>query len=108
MPTINRIEVYAAPISSGATNDRPVWVTTGDAGVSAREVVTYSIPPDNFTNVSGPMFFEPKRSIVEIAFEHAKGSKVTGGQQGTFDGSKLVDGKWLDWNGNIVNKPCSE
>jgi hypothetical protein len=104
--TINRIEVYAGPISSGRSSDTPTWVSVGASGVSARQVVTYGIVPSGFKNVIGPTGFDPKRSKIEVAFIHAKGSEDIADQRADFDGSKLVEGKWLDWNGNIVNSPC--
>jgi hypothetical protein len=104
--TINRIEVYADPISSGKSSDTPIWVSVGTSGVHARQVVTYGIAPPGFADVRGPTAFNPKRSKIEVAFVHAKGPEDIADQRADFDGSKLVEGKRLNWNGNIVDSPC--
>jgi hypothetical protein len=89
------------------SKSRVVWRASGTTPLRAGQVVTYGVAPKGFHTTKGPASLDLSHSL-EVDYidpsPSAKGPYMTG----IFDGSKLVEGKWLNWNDRLVAKPCDE
>ena len=83
-----------------------VWRDTGTTPLKPGEIVTYGVAPSSYSEKIPPSPFDPRTSMFEIVFRDPKTINKMPGQSGVFDGRKLVNGKWLNWNGNLTSKPC--
>lgn len=84
---------------------RTMWHSDGPSAISGPVQVTYGVDPSGFSSSSGPRNFDPRTSRIGVLF--ASSSPDPGaGLTATFDGAKLVEGRWLNWNGNLVSAPC--
>jgi hypothetical protein len=104
--SINRVEVYADPLTASTSFDGPKWIVASDQPLQTRAAITYGIPPAQFKTIQGPAKIDPQTSSLEADFIHVQGTRDLSGETGDFDGSKLVQHKWLRWNGDVAATPC--
>jgi hypothetical protein len=82
-----------------------VWHSTNPNGASRLLQVTYGIDPPGFSPSIGPDSFEIRKSRIEVIFGNSS-PDAGPGPHATFDGARLVEGRWLNWDGNVVSTPC--
>jgi hypothetical protein len=99
------IEVWQSRTSDWS-RAKVVWRAEGTPPLRPGEAITYAVPPAGFATTEGPTKFAPARSQLEVDFIDPKKAKTLPYSTGDFDGTKLVEGRWLNWNGQIVDKPC--
>lgn len=86
---------------------RKVWVATGIVPLHSSQVVTYGVPPKGFSSADGPSTFDPTHAHFEVEFYDSSPQQSLPSLYGTFNGAKLVEGKWLNWHGDVVAAPCA-
>jgi len=84
---------------------RTVWHSEGSSEVSGPFQVAYGVDPSGFSSSIGPKSFDVAASSIEVLFQSSNPNSGPG-PSGTFDGAKLVEGRWLNWDGNIASTPC--
>ena len=82
-----------------------VWHSVGASEISGPVQVGFGVDPSGFSSSIGPKSFDVGASSIEVLFQSSNPNSAPG-PSGTFDGAKLVEGRWLNWNGNIVSTPC--
>jgi hypothetical protein len=103
----NELSVYATPLDKRWADAPHVWEANSPQTIGPRLVITYGSPPSGFSNTIGPEPFDPRNSKFEVAFKNSATDSTLPSEVAQFDGTKLVSGKWLDWDGNVVTKPCT-
>jgi hypothetical protein len=104
--TPTKIEVAVAPSNGSKLTYKTVWLASGGPSVQRGAPVDYGVAPSGFVSSKGPLKFSPASSHIDVLFEDIHGANPGSSLQAVFDGSKLVDGKWMNWNGHLVSTPC--
>ena len=99
------LEVWQAAATE-PSKSKIVWRANGNPALKPGSILSYGVLPFGFVAAKGPVSFDPSKSSLEVDFIDPKTEKTLPYMTGDFDGRKLVEGKWLNWNGNIVDKPC--
>jgi hypothetical protein len=102
----NGITVAAASLNAKSRNYKDMWKAAGSGKFGPKTPVELGSPPAGFRTTLGPHAFNFRQ--VEIDFALNRDSRP--GSLGTarydqFDGSKLVDGRWLRWDGTVADSP---
>jgi hypothetical protein len=105
--TPTEVEVLAAPSGPGGLRYKVRWEAEGNPPIPKGDVVKFGVPPTGFVATQGPTEFPIAGSHIDVLFEDTHGSNPGSASQAVFDGGKLVNGKWLNWNGRVVSTPCS-
>jgi hypothetical protein len=82
-----------------------VWATRGQPPLRKGQLVKYGVAPFGFTN-SRATPIDPAKTTIEVAFKDLDHESQAPYLVINVDGSKLVEGKWLNWKGQIVSTPC--
>jgi hypothetical protein len=101
-----KIVVDVAPASKSPLKYSRVWVVSGKAPIPRGQATIYGTPPSSYKTDVQAANFNPLTSKISVTFEVLSGPDAGGGLSGVFDGRRLVEGKWLNWNGHVVDKPC--
>ncbi len=103
--SFNTVLVLAGPHAQSISDAPIVWkVQSHRRELKARTAVTLGSVPVGFTTLVPFSEFDIRKSRIEVTF--ADSTHGTG-QTGQFQGSSLVEGKWVNWSGNTVDHPCS-
>jgi len=100
----DEIVVWAGPLTGSLADRKIVWKTSGAPPIVDGQSVTYGVPPIGFQNLEPPSSIDLLESHYAIEFAGGDGSS----RIWSFDGSNLVDGKSLRWDGTIASSPCPE
>jgi hypothetical protein len=104
-----QITVDISPIATPSESPTTVWVasTPVERQISEPFEVTYGEPPLGFTSQTGPAQFELATSFIRFSVDHLDAIRHNGGGvYGLFDGRRLQSGRWLNQDGDLVDKPC--
>ena len=98
------VQHITATITSADGVAVEAWHSRGEDGrVGPGRPVTYGIDPPGFTTDVGPEHFDIASSSIDFLLRN---TAVTD-RIWHLEGSDLVEGKWLDENGNLHDEPCS-
>jgi len=100
------IQVDAAPAGKSSNEYKPVWEAYGPKPVKKGVPVEYGLAPAGFTSSVGPTAFSPTKSLISVTFT-SQDTQAGPGPGAVFDGRKLVEGHWLNWDDRIVDSACS-
>jgi hypothetical protein len=101
------ITVFATGAEQEWSSASETWSASGNDDLGSGVLVQYGVPPQGFTSSIGPQSFDPKSSQFSVTFSNPDTASKFPSSTGDFDGRKLVRGKWLNWDGNIHDRPCS-
>jgi hypothetical protein len=98
---ITGVQWITASVSS---SDGKVWESRGEDGVFGPTApATYGVDPEGFTTLTGPEDFDFGDETIHFSLSNT----AVESRGWIIDGTKLVEGKWLDQNGRLHDKPCS-
>jgi hypothetical protein len=100
----DRVTVFVAPAAAHLSDAVVAWKVSGEEGLNPGTPIAFGEAPSGFRVDVAPSDVDWKQSSIQVSFIDTVGG---GSAAGTFSGASLVEGKWLDWNGRLVDSPCS-
>jgi hypothetical protein len=102
----HKIDIDISPASTSPIRYKNVWMVSGQTAIPRDHATVYGRPPASYKSEVPPAKFDPLTSIIAVTYEGVSGPDAGSNLSGEFDGRRLVEGKWLNWNGHVVDKPC--
>ena len=104
---VNNIEVYVRPLAAPDAQLSKVWVATGKGVYLPSPKAVYGKVPSGFGSTVGPATIDPSRYMITVGLAQVDSlGSLRRSAVGIFDGSKLSETQWLNWDGNLVSNPC--
>ena len=103
----NRISISMTALKPGKSHFKIFWQADGSGRLKPGTVVRYSVPPSGFhsTKQLPAVDFSTQRIDFEVQHIGANGKPLYS-VSGLFDGSKLSDTAWVNWNGDRTSNAC--
>lgn len=103
----NGITLEAAALKGKSFHYKTMWVAAGAGTFGPKTAVVLGVPPTGFHTTVGPHAFTFRKVEIQFWFNRDSRPGALGTTDGgIFDGSKLVDGRWLRWDGSVADAPC--
>lgn len=103
----NGIALNAAIQKSEFYNYKRIWVVAGSGKFGPDTPVTAGSAPSGFHSTLGPRPFDLRKVEIEFALNrYSRSGTLVAASVAHFDGSKLVSGRWLRWDGTVADSAC--
>lgn len=98
------VQHISASVSAASGAPTDVWHSRGEGGAfGLGSPIIYGVDPSGFTTDVGPKTFDIASSRIYFSLRNTAVDERTWQIQG----NELLEGKWLDENGNVHDQPCS-
>jgi len=104
---VNQIRVQAASPSAEPLSYDTKWTVDGPTQQLNNLVLPFGVAPKGFRTSVPASDFDFRSSKIDVEFDFVSKKVLESGAVQVFNGDKLVEGKWLNWDQQIVATPCA-
>ena len=103
----NGILIETSDLARKVTDYKTVWTAAGSGKFGPDHPVKFGVAPAGFLTNLGPKSFKARHKLISFdIFRASRPGSLGTGRTAQFDGSKLVEGRWLRWDGSVADLPC--